>query len=106
MPSEASSRYSSAAFWRQSIDSVQHPVAEELGIGLYEYKETSILKIARIIETVVASILPLCSVIVLYVLERNAVRLGMIVLFSALFSLALALMTNTTTINIFVATSA
>jgi hypothetical protein len=63
-------------------------------------------RIVRVVTTVVASILPLCSVIILYVVQSNASRLGIIVLLSALFSLALALMTDSRKIEIFAATSA
>jgi hypothetical protein len=56
--------------------------------------------------TVVASLLPLCSVIVLYVVQSNGLRLGIIVILSACFSLALALMTNARKIEVFAATSA
>lgn len=62
--------------------------------------------ISRLISTVIASVLPLCSVIGLYVVTSNGLRLGMIVLLSACFSLALALMTTARKIEIFVATSA
>jgi hypothetical protein len=63
-------------------------------------------KVGRIATTMIASILPLGSIIILYVVENNAVRLGIIVVLTALFSLALALMTNSRTIEIFAATSA
>jgi hypothetical protein len=56
--------------------------------------------------TVVASLLPLCSVVVLYVVQSNGLRLGIIVVLSACFSLALALMTNARKIEVFAATSA
>jgi hypothetical protein len=93
-------------FKRNVFDMFKRPISEELGIGLYDYKETMLHRTSRIVTTVVASILPLCSVILLYVIENNAVRLGVIVVLSALFSLALALMTNSRTIEIFAATSA
>jgi hypothetical protein len=85
-------------------DQFKRPIEE--GGGLYNYEETLLHKICRIATTVIASILPLCSIIILYVVENNAVRLGVIVLLTALFSLALALMTNSRTIEIFAATSA
>jgi len=54
----------------------------------------------------VASLLPLCSVIILYVVQANGLRLGIVVVLSAIFSLALSLMTNARKIEIFAATSA
>jgi len=62
--------------------------------------------IARLLSTVIASILPLCSVVILYLVKANGLRLGIIVVLSACFSLALALMTNARKIEIFAATSA
>jgi hypothetical protein len=84
----------------------KRPVSEHLGSGLFEYDETAMQMIARVLTTVVASILPLCSVIILYVVQSNGLRLGIIVILSAIFSLALALMTNARKIEIFAATSA
>jgi uncharacterized protein DUF6594 len=87
-------------------DLIKRPVSEDLGSGLFEYDETTMQMIARVATTVVASVLPLCSVIILYVVQSNGLRLGIIVLLSAVFSLALALMTNSRKIEIFAATSA
>jgi hypothetical protein len=62
--------------------------------------------IAFIIAAVVASVLPLCSVIMLSLLQSKTLQLGSIVALSSGFSLALALMTNARQIEIFAATSA
>jgi hypothetical protein len=106
---ETSSRYVQDIYIKLiKIDAniFESPISETLGSGLYEYKETTMHKIARVTTTVVASILPLCSVVVLYLVQSNATRLGIIVVLSALFSLALSLMTNSRKIEIFAATSA
>jgi hypothetical protein len=85
---------------------LQRPVSKELGDGIYMYNDQNLRMIARLASTVVASILPLCSVIILYFIRSNGVRLIIIVVLSAFFSLALALMTNARKIEIFAATSA
>jgi len=59
-----------------------------------------------ILVTVVASLLPICSVVALFIVQSNGLRLGMIAIFSACFSLALALMTNARRIEVFAATAA
>jgi hypothetical protein len=82
------------------------PVSEDIGSGIYEYNDSTIAFIAHIATTVVASVIPLSSVVILYVVKSNGLRLGIIALLSALFSLALALMTNARKIEIFAATSA
>ncbi|KAK9769780.1 putative DUF6594 domain-containing protein [Seiridium cardinale] len=77
-----------------------------VGLGIYEYDDTVLAATARIFTTVVASMLPLCSIIVQYFVRGDILRLGLIVVASALFALALALMTNARMIEIFAATSA
>ncbi|KAH8751521.1 hypothetical protein BGZ57DRAFT_973954 [Hyaloscypha finlandica] len=77
-----------------------------LGDGIFTYKETHLCSILRILSTVVASILPVLSVVTLCLVNSNALKLGLIVLFSACFAFALALMTNARTIEVFAATSA
>jgi len=84
----------------------QIPVSTNLGAGLYQYDETTLGIIVRVITTVIASILPLCSVVVLDVVQTNGLRLGIIVILTALFSLALSLMTSARKIEIFAATCA
>ncbi|KAI1859736.1 hypothetical protein JX265_010185 [Neoarthrinium moseri] len=88
-------------------ESFQKPIpSETVGAGIYNYSEHKLAVALRVIATVVASLLPLCSVIALYMVQSNDLRLGLVVLFSACFSLALATMTNARTIEIFAATAA
>jgi hypothetical protein len=77
-----------------------------VGAGIYHYKESFLEATLGILTTVVASILPICSVVVLYVVQSNGLRLGMIVVFSTCFSLALTLMTSARKIEVFAATAA
>ncbi|ORY62310.1 uncharacterized protein BCR38DRAFT_525336 [Pseudomassariella vexata] len=84
----------------------KEPVREAIGTGIYNYAESSLISTVQILTTVVASLLPLCSVVTLYITESNNMRLGMIVVFSACFSLALATMTNARTVEVFAATAA
>ncbi|KAL1850147.1 hypothetical protein Daus18300_013015 [Diaporthe australafricana] len=85
---------------------VKDPESPELGDGIYNYKESVLSSTADVFTTVVASLLPLLSITVLYVVHSNTMKLGIIVVFSACFSLALALMTNARRIEIFAATAA
>lgn len=79
---------------------------ETVGTGLYHYKESSLEAVIGTLVTVLASLLPICSVVALYIVQSNNIRLGMIAIFSACFSLALALMTNARRIEVFAATAA
>jgi len=56
--------------------------------------------------TVVASLLPLLSMVVLYLLPNNPLRLSAMVIFTATFALSLTLMTSGRRIEVFAATAA
>ncbi|KAH6710951.1 hypothetical protein BKA61DRAFT_612737 [Leptodontidium sp. MPI-SDFR-AT-0119] len=79
---------------------------ENVGSGIYHYKESTLESVLGVLATVVASLLPICSVVALYLVPSNGIRLGMIAIFSACFSLALALMTNARRVEVFAATAA
>ncbi|KAK8043321.1 hypothetical protein PG993_005751 [Apiospora rasikravindrae] len=80
----------------------------ELGIGhgIYEYSDAWLAGGARVIATVVASLLPTVSVVIQYFIHDDLVKLYLIVLASAIFALALAVMTNARMVEVFAATSA
>ncbi|ORY72088.1 uncharacterized protein BCR38DRAFT_331613 [Pseudomassariella vexata] len=74
--------------------------------GIYEYNEKLLAKILFGISTVIASMLPICSIVVLYYVQSSRIQLGLTVLFCACFSSALVLMTNAKKVEIFAATAA
>ena len=59
-----------------------------------------------ILTTVVASLLPLLSILILFLVTYDTIKLGVIVASSAVFSLALALMTQARRVEVFAATAA
>jgi hypothetical protein len=73
---------------------------------MFEYSDSTLKMVAFMIAAAVASILPLCSVIMLSLVQSKTLQLGSIVVLSSGFSLALGLMTNARQIEIFAATSA
>ncbi|KAI1870311.1 uncharacterized protein JN550_005239 [Neoarthrinium moseri] len=87
-------------------EKIKDPEAAGLGDGIYNYRESLLAGLVKVVTTVVASLLPLLSIVVLFMIESDEMKLGVIVAFSALFSLALASMTNARRIEIFAATSA
>ncbi|KAK8062015.1 hypothetical protein PG994_008381 [Apiospora phragmitis] len=80
----------------------------ELGIGhgIYEYSDAWLAGAARVVATVIASLLPTCSVVLQYFIRDDLAKLGLVVLASAVFALALAVMTNARMVEVFAATSA
>ncbi|CZT46429.1 uncharacterized protein RSE6_06855 [Rhynchosporium secalis] len=79
---------------------------DNVGSGIYHYRESSLASAFRILVTVMASLLPICSVVALFLVESDGLRLGLIAIFSACFSLALALMTRARPFEVFAATAA
>jgi len=65
-----------------------------------------VTRVLRRAGTVVTSLLPILSVVVLFFLQSNTIRLAVVIVASACFSLAVALMTNGRLIEVFAATSA
>ncbi|KAF3770485.1 hypothetical protein M406DRAFT_325929 [Cryphonectria parasitica EP155] len=93
-------------FHRYIGEKYKTPEAPEFGKGFYYYEESCIFRATNILTTVMASLLPLVSITVLFAIESNTVKLGVVMLFSACFSLALALMTTARRIEVFAATAA
>jgi hypothetical protein len=84
----------------------QTPTDLEIGHGIYEYDNDILASLLRLFCTVIASMLPMCSVIIQYFVQEELTKLLLIVIASAVFAFALALMTNARMIEIFAATSA
>jgi len=61
---------------------------------------------AHIIGTLFASLLPTLSIVVLYIVDDMVKRLGLIAVFTAVFSVTLAGLTKARTVDIFAATAA
>lgn len=66
----------------------------ELGNGIITYSETTLARIIDLTTTVVAATLPVLSILLLYLIQSDTLRLGLIVALSAIFSLVLAVMTS------------
>ncbi|KAH8885606.1 hypothetical protein GQ53DRAFT_828647 [Thozetella sp. PMI_491] len=87
-------------------EKLKDPESPELGDGIFTYEESRLAAVVHVFITVVASLLPLASMVVLFVVESYTQRLGIMVGFSACFAVALALMTNARRVEIFAATAA
>ena len=70
------------------------------------YNDARLITIIEVISTVVSSLLPISSILILYLVTSLPARLGVILGYTALFSLALIIFTKARRIEIFAATSA
>ncbi|OAL40535.1 hypothetical protein AYO20_00271 [Fonsecaea nubica] len=78
----------------------------EFGTNFAEYSDTAITQAANLLGTVLASLLPVVAIIVLYLIEGMGIRLGLVAIFSALFSTCLWFLNDGKLIEVFSATSA
>ncbi|KAI1318787.1 hypothetical protein F5Y16DRAFT_406215 [Xylariaceae sp. FL0255] len=99
--------YRAIPWWHHSVGGkFKTPIEDGLDEGVYRYENSILAAAIRIVSTVLASLFPVCSVTALYFIESNYVRLVSVIVASAFFALALALMTNARMIEVFGATSA
>ncbi|KAK4170710.1 hypothetical protein QBC36DRAFT_370836 [Triangularia setosa] len=82
-------------------------VTANLGTGIYIYRESHLQMVIETVVTVVAALLPVLSIVVLYFLgDNNKFKFIALVIFSAVFALALAIMTKARRVEVFAATAA
>ena len=74
--------------------------------GLYDYKDTKFNGAMDTISIVLSSLLPPASIFALNYVQRTPVRLGLIMVFSALLAGCLAVFTNAKRVEIFAITVA
>jgi hypothetical protein len=70
------------------------------------FSDQSIRSFVRLLAVLLSSVLPILSIVVLYSVTSEKLRLGLIVLFSALCSAALATLSNAKNVEIIAATAA
>lgn len=70
-----------------------------------EYNDKKIAGTSTVIVTVLASAMPAVTVLVLYFVRRLLVRIGLMIVFTTLFSLALAIFSTADKATIFTATA-
>jgi hypothetical protein len=74
--------------------------------GFSEYDDARLIAMIEVISTVISSLLPISSIIILYFVTSQPARLGIILGYTAMFSIALAIFTKARRVEIFAATSA
>jgi membrane protein YdbS with pleckstrin-like domain len=84
---------------------VQMPKDKPHHTNTIHYTNSSILRITRLITIILACLLPVVSIIILYVVTSQPIRLGIVAILVTLFSLSLGLVTSANISDIFAATS-
>lgn len=87
----------------------QYPCKEEsfdLESNIFLYRDSHFYHVAKIIGTLISSLIPIGSTVVLYFVKDMPTRLGIVCLFTAIFSIALSSVTSGTRVEIFAATAA
>ncbi|KAI1214349.1 uncharacterized protein F4807DRAFT_455989 [Annulohypoxylon truncatum] len=80
--------------------------ATSVDTGIATYDDAGLVLISQFICTVIASLLPILSIIVLYLVENMGHRLALVAVFCVLFSSALWFMNDGELVEVFGATSA
>jgi len=73
---------------------------------IVEYSDSLIIRITNLVGAVLASILPVIAIVVLHLVKGIAIRLGLVGLFSTIFSTCLWFLNDGKVIEVFSATSA
>ncbi|PVH73652.1 hypothetical protein DL98DRAFT_606918 [Cadophora sp. DSE1049] len=74
--------------------------------GIRTYRESSFYTLTAILATTLSSLLPVLSIVVLYLVHSMPARLGVIAAFTAGFSFALSIITSASRVENFAATAA
>ena len=93
----------------QESGTSQCPSEEEsfdLESNIFLYRDSHFHHIANIVGTLISSMIPIGSIVVLYFVSDMPIRLAILSLFTAIFSIALSLVTSATRVEIFAATAA
>jgi len=78
----------------------------DLESNIFLYRDSYFHLIANVIGTLISSLIPIASIVVLCFITEMPMRLAMVGLFTAIFSIALSLVTSGTRVEIFAATAA
>jgi hypothetical protein len=92
-------------WWHNCIGHrIKKPVDEEA--QYFEYRDKDILRVANIFSSIISSGLLAGAILALYFVDNMLVRLGIVTIFTQVFSLVLILVTSATKVEVFAATAA
>lgn len=75
------------------------------GSGIMTYRDFNIVKTINFIVTIIAAVLPPLTILVLNSVDKTKVRIGLTVLFTAIFAIILAVFSKAKRVEILVATA-
>lgn len=84
---------------------MQEPQDKPHHANTVHYTNSSIQRLIRLVTILFACLLPVASIVILYVVTNQPVRLGIVAVLVTLFSLLLGLFTSSHISDIFAATS-
>ena len=90
---------------RKFLHRFKKPVPEDPESEICQYEDGKVALVMNVLSTVVASMLPISSIIILYFVQNTLDRLAIAVAFTGLFALCLVLTTRARRVEIFAATS-
>ncbi len=83
---------------------IKRPFDEET--GMYHYRKLHLRAVSHLVGVMLASVIPAASIFTLYFIQHPVDRLLVLLAYSALFSVCLALFTSARRVEIFAATAA
>ncbi|KAI1774217.1 hypothetical protein F4818DRAFT_76629 [Hypoxylon cercidicola] len=94
--------------WRPLREPVPDLESQDPGhrTALYEYSDGKIRIVTHTLGSVVSTIIPMISIVVLYFAKSMSLRLGLVCIFSVIFSIVMSLATNARRVDIFAAAAA
>ena len=84
----------------------KNPIPVDPDSGIVEYDNSRLRSISNAVTVIFASLVPTVSVLVLSYVKTTKIRLGLLILFTAVFSAALATFTSARKIEVFSAIAA
>jgi hypothetical protein len=84
----------------------QKPKDNEYSGNTVHYSDERLLKVAALVAMSFASLMPIAAITVLYVITSMPIRLGLVAVFTVVFTILCGFLTNAKPIEIFAATTA
>ena len=101
---EAFSRFLAEKLGWLFLSSKEKQEVNERGFGFFS--DDRVRKTTRFIAIILSSILPILSIVILYNVHSTAIRIGLIIVFSTLFSGVVASVSDARNVEIMAATAA
>lgn len=104
----SSSDYDEATFWlaNKFIPNWHEKFWSRRHAGIQAYPQSYLYRFTSVVATLLSSLLPVVSIVVLYLVHSMPARLGIIAAFTAGFSVVLSIITSASRIDNFAATAA